>query len=296
MRREDRLRGLEVGVAGHQEVKVGGGLVDEGALEVAECSPHPPLTPLSQINGRGGEQSRTDLVKEVEAHVGGDLVVAAAARVEFAGGGANQLLEAALTHRSVSGLNNERLEFLGDGLLNFVIAAELYRRRPQCDEGDLSRLRANLVNRASLAQIARDLELGRYLRLGSGEMKSGGQRRDSILADAVEAIVGAIYLDGGFDDSRDCLHHLYRQRLDNLPRVDELKDPKTRLQEYLQGVPLPLPEYELLQVTGKAHAQTFRVACRVAGLELSSQGSAGSRRKAEQVAAQNLFDQLKGQS
>lgn len=202
------------------------------------------------------------------------------------------LLAAALTHRSVSGRNNERLEFLGDGILNFVIADELFHRRPDHQEGELSRLRASLVNRASLARIGRELALGDYLRLGSGELKSGGHRRESILADAVEAIFGAIYLDADFATCRRCIVRLYQARLEDLPDVDQLKDPKTRLQEYLQGARLPLPSYELLQVSGQAHAQTFRVACRVEGLEAHSTGSASSRRKAEQAAAQALLRQL----
>lgn len=203
------------------------------------------------------------------------------------------LLEAALTHRSVSGQNNnERLEFLGDGILNFVIADQLFHRRPDHQEGELSRLRASLVNRGSLARIGRALELGGYLRLGSGELKSGGHRRESILADAVEAILGAIYLDAGFTTCRDCIVALYRQRLEDLPSVDALKDPKTRLQEHLQGQRLPLPSYALLQISGQAHAQTFRVECRVDGLQSVTTGAAGSRRKAEQAAAEAMLRQL----
>ncbi len=200
------------------------------------------------------------------------------------------LLEDALTHRSAGPGNNERLEFLGDGVLNFVIAAELYRRKPGFREGELSRLRASLVRGETLAEIARQLELGDFLVLGSGELKSGGFRRDSILADALEAILGAIYLDGGFEACRDCVRRLFAELLDELPDAQQLKDPKTRLQEYLQGSGLALPEYQLLATSGKAHEQRFRVECRVAELALSAQATAGSRRKAEQSAASALLD------
>ena len=202
------------------------------------------------------------------------------------------LIEEALTHRSVEGPNNERLEFLGDSILNFVIAAELFRLRPEEPEGALSRLRANLVNRSSLAELGRQLGLGSYLRLGGGERKSGGRRRDSILADALEAVFGAAFLDGGFEAARDLIIRLYSRRLAQLPAAAELKDPKTRLQEYLQGFQLPLPTYEVLDVQGKAHEQIFRVRCSVDGLGASSEGQAGSRRKAEQVAADALLGEL----
>ncbi|KAB7627559.1 ribonuclease III [Alkalilimnicola sp. S0819] len=207
-----------------------------------------------------------------------------------------ELLQAALTHRSMGGANNERLEFLGDGLLNFVIAEALFRLRPRCNEGELSRLRANLVNRGSLALISRDLGLGEWMRLGGGELKSGGHRRESILADAVEAIVGAVYLDGGFEAAVALLHRLYAARLADLPDVESLKDPKTRLQEYLQAGGKPLPEYELLQITGKAHEQSFRVACRLQGHDFYGEGRSGSRRKAEQAAAEHMLQLLKGKS
>ena len=203
-----------------------------------------------------------------------------------------ELLAEALTHRSVSGPDNERLEFLGDGILNFVVADELFHRRPDAPEGVLSRLRATLVNGRSLAEIGKALELGRYLRLGGGEMKSGGQRRKSILADAVEAIFGAIYLDGGFDAARQAILLLYRDRLQSLPTEAELKDPKTRLQEYLQAGRRPLPAYEVLEITGKSHDQVFRVACTLQDAAVAAEGTAGSRRKAEQEAAQQMLRQL----
>ncbi len=203
------------------------------------------------------------------------------------------LLEEALTHRSVSERNNERLEFLGDGILNFVIADALFHRHPGDAEGGLSRLRASLVNRETLATLARQIDLGNALRLGSGELKSGGRRRDSILSDALEAVFGAVYLDGGFGACQDLILRLYAERLEHLPSAADLKDPKTRLQEYLQAARLPLPSYEVLDVTGKAHDQLFRVACRVDGLTSESIGEEGSRRRAEQRAAEALLEQLR---
>lgn len=204
------------------------------------------------------------------------------------------LLQRALTHRSLGGVNNERLEFLGDGVLNFVIAEEVFHRRPEASEGELSRLRANLVNKPSLASLARDLGLGEQVRLGTGELKSGGHRRDSILADGLEAIFGAVYLDGGFAPAREVITRLYRDRLADLPELDQLKDPKTRLQEHLQAIRLPLPEYEVIDVSGQAHAQTFRVSCRIADIDATTTGEAGSRRKAEQSAASAMLERLSG--
>ncbi len=205
------------------------------------------------------------------------------------------LLQAALTHRSAGGRNNERLEFLGDAVLGFAIAQWLYEKFPQAREGELSRLRASLVKRDSLAEIARDLELGQYLKLGSGELKSGGHRRESILADAMEAIFGAILLDSDFDRCRDCIHRLFASRLEDMPSAAQLKDPKTRLQEYLQARKLELPAYEILEVSGRAHNQRFVVECRVAGLEQSSQGQGSSRRRAEQEAARAMLGQLEAE-
>ncbi len=202
------------------------------------------------------------------------------------------LLAQALTHRSAGAENNERLEFLGDAVLGMVIAEALYRQFPDASEGDLSRLRASLVKKSSLAAIGRDLNLGEYLSLGSGELKSGGYRRDSILADAVEAIFGAVYLDAGFDPARKLILHLYREQLAAIPSADSLKDPKTRLQEYLQSRQINLPQYEVIQVTGQAHNQTFHVQCDIAEKNLSSRGQGSSRRKAEQAAAKAMLEQL----
>lgn len=205
------------------------------------------------------------------------------------------LLAEALTHRSAPGPNNERLEFLGDSILNFVVADELFRRCPRDSEGALSRLRASLVNRPSLADLARDLQLGSCLRLGSGELKSGGHRRESILADTLEAVLGAVYLDGGFDACRGVIRQLYQERLDCLPSIADLKDAKTRLQEYLQGQRRPLPNYTVLEVRGKAHDQVFRVQCLVDGVAAATEGEAGSRRQAEQQAADAMLVFLREQ-
>jgi ribonuclease-3 len=202
------------------------------------------------------------------------------------------LLTEALTHRSAAPVNNERLEFLGDGILNFVIAARLFKQYPEMQEGDLSRLRASLVNKDSLADIAKLLELGEYIKLGSGELKSGGRRRDSILADAVEAILGAVYLDGGFDTCRSLVLRLYAEKLHNIPDIQTLKDPKTRLQELLQSRRYPLPEYTVLDVSGKAHKQMFRVECRIRELECITTAEGRSRRKAEQAAAELAIEEV----
>ncbi len=201
-----------------------------------------------------------------------------------------RLLDSAVTHRSAGSGNNERLEFLGDAVLGQVVAEQLYYSFPKADEGQLSRLRASLVKRETLADIARGLDLGDYLRLGSGELRSGGFRRDSILADALEAVFGAVLIDGGFKACHDCIHRLYARRFENISVVDELKDPKTRLQEYLQSRKLTLPEYETVHVTGKAHNQLFEVECRVADLELACLGQGSSRRKAEQAAAVRMLE------
>ncbi|QKT04904.1 ribonuclease III [Ectothiorhodospiraceae bacterium 2226] len=205
-----------------------------------------------------------------------------------------RLLHTALRHRSVGGNHNERLEFLGDGLLNFVIAAELFERHPAADEGSLSRLRASLVRGDTLAEIARDLKLGECLELGPGELKSGGFRRSSILADALEAVFGAVYLDQGMAAAEDLIRSLFQARLDVLPTAaGTLKDPKTRLQEFLQSRRLPLPVYTVLSVEGEAHEQSFTVECQVEGVAIGpSRGIGASRRKAEQAAAQTLLEQL----
>jgi len=202
------------------------------------------------------------------------------------------MLDAAVTHRSAGSGNNERLEFLGDAVLGHVVAEWLYSTFPDAGEGQLSRLRATLVKRETLADIARGLDLGDYLRLGSGELKSGGFRRDSILADALEAILGGILLDGGFDTCKACIHRLFAGRFDTLSATDELKDPKTRLQEYLQSRKLALPVYAMTEVSGKAHHQQFVVECRIDELGTAASGNGGSRRKAEQSAADNMLEQL----
>ncbi len=202
------------------------------------------------------------------------------------------LLAEALTHRSAASVNNERLEFLGDGILNFVIAASLFGQYADMNEGDLSRLRASLVNRDSLADIAKMLELGQYIELGSGELKSGGRRRDSILADAVEAIFGAVYIDGGFDTCRDLILRLYAEKLQNVPDVQTLKDPKTSLQELLQSRRYPIPAYTVLEVTGKAHNQMFKVECCIEDLNCVTTAQGRSRRKAEQAAAKLALEEV----
>lgn len=201
-------------------------------------------------------------------------------------------MQQALTHRSAGKLNNERLEFLGDSILSFVISTELYQRFSDIDEGTLSRLRASLVKGETLALMARDLELGEYLNLGSGELKSGGFRRASILADTLEALLGAIFLDSDIDTVQGIILRLYSERLAKVDPSQALKDPKTRLQEYLQSRSKPLPEYEVTNIQGKSHAQTFTVSCRVDGLDepVISQGS--SRRKAEQAAAQEVLSRF----
>lgn len=202
------------------------------------------------------------------------------------------LMNQALRHRSAGGRHNERLEFLGDAILNFVVAAELYARRPDACEGELSRLRALLVKEDSLARIARALHLGDYLQLGAGELKSGGFRRASILADALEAVIGACYLHAGFEAAAVLIRNLFADALAHLPDAETLKDPKTRLQEYLQARQRPLPVYEVCDISGAAHHQTFTVLCRVEGIDTPGQGVGSSRRKAEQAAAQTLLERL----
>lgn len=202
------------------------------------------------------------------------------------------LLEAALTHRSAGGAHNERLEFLGDAILNCVIAKLVFSEFGAADEGDLSRFRASLVSGEALAVIASEISLGDQIRLGSGELKSGGFRRKSILADALEALFGAIYLDGGFDAAARVIERLFVSRLDRLPTAAELKDPKTRLQESLQAQGLPLPTYSVDSITGEAHNQQFEVGCTVATLGLRTVATGASRRRAEQAAAQLLLNEL----
>ncbi|MFG6137475.1 MULTISPECIES: ribonuclease III [Halomonas] len=204
------------------------------------------------------------------------------------------LLELALTHRSYGGRNNERLEFLGDSIVNFVIAEDLFQRFPQAREGQLSRLRARLVKGQTLAELAREMEFGGHLLLGSGEMKSGGHRRDSILADAVEAVIGAIYLDAGMETARARVLAWYAERLEDINLQDTQKDPKTRLQEFLQSRQSALPRYEVISVEGEAHAQTFTVECHVEMLEEHTLGIGSSRRHAEQQAAEMALSHLEG--
>jgi ribonuclease-3 len=202
------------------------------------------------------------------------------------------LCHVALTHRSAGADHNERLEFLGDSILNCAVARSLYEAHPLADEGDLSRLRATLVSGESLARIAAQIGLGDHLRLGPGELKSGGFRRASILADALEAVLGAIFLDAGFDAAAAAVNHIIGSRLTELPAADTLKDPKTRLQEALQGHGLALPVYTLTAVSGDPHLQSFTVICEVPVLNVSAVGEGGSRRRAEQLAAAKMLDLL----
>ncbi|MDH4133523.1 MAG: ribonuclease III [Gammaproteobacteria bacterium] len=203
-----------------------------------------------------------------------------------------RLLERALTHRSRSSQNYERLEFLGDSILSFVIADALYGRFPQTTEGDLTRLRASLVRRETLAGLARELDMGNCLELGGGELKSGGFDRDSILADALEALFGAIYIDGGIDAVRDVVRRLYQPVIERIDPAVIQKDPKTRLQEFLQKHSLPTPAYEVLSVEGEPHQQHFVVACRVTGVDQPVHGEGNSRRNAEQAAAARICEML----
>lgn len=203
-----------------------------------------------------------------------------------------RLLAQALTHRSAQSQNNERLEFLGDALLGFVVAEALWQRIPDADEGRLSRLRASLVNKESLAALAREMDLGDYLHLGAGELRSGGHARDSILADALEAIFAAIYLDKGFEPAREVILTLLSAPLERAVAAGTLKDPKTRLQELLQADRRPLPRYSVLNVTGSAHEQLFRVRCALADGGEVAEGEGTSRRRAEQKAAERMLGLL----
>jgi len=201
------------------------------------------------------------------------------------------LARLALTHRSIGKPNNERLEFLGDALLGAIIAEMLYEVHPKASEGELSRLRAQLVNGQALAVVARELELGDGLQLGPGELKSGGFRRDSILADAFEAMIAAVYLDGGFDACRDTVRGLFAERIAALRRSS--KDAKTRLQEWLQAKGLPLPHYELVASHGEDHAKTFDISCTITEpVALVAEAHGGNRRAAEQDAAEIVLNQL----
>lgn len=199
------------------------------------------------------------------------------------------LFRAALTHRSAPGLNNERMEFLGDAVLNLVVAHHLYAAFPQATEGDLSRLRARVVSGEPLAEVAATLGLGEALHLGSGELKTGGFRRRSILADALEAVFGALYLDGGLAVAEGVIESLFGPLIAALPAPHELKDAKTRLQEYLQSRGLALPRYRVERVEGEPHAQIFHVMGEVPALRLSAEGCGSSRRRAEQEAAERIL-------
>jgi len=201
-------------------------------------------------------------------------------------------LAQALTHRSASSTNNERLEFLGDAVLDTVISEIVYRYRPDSSEGELSRLRSALVKDTSLADLAAKLGLGEHLILGPGEKKAGGHRRGSILADALEALFGAVYLDAGYEAAAKVICTAFGDRLDNLPDPAELRDPKTRLQEHLQSMQLGLPIYEITDIRGKAHKQSFTVSCTAAKPERTAVGTGGSRRDAEQDAASKMLDVL----
>ncbi len=204
-----------------------------------------------------------------------------------------KFLTIALTHRSKGGEHNERLEFLGDAVVNFVIAEILYQQFPKATEGELSRWRASLVNRDTLADLAKEFELGRFLFLGPGELRSGGAERQSILSCAMEAIIGAVYLDGGFDMVRNKLAEWYEPWLQSLSSAASHKDPKTLLQEYLQSRRMALPIYKVETITGEAHQQIFTISCRVEGLTEKTLGKGTSRRRAEQDAALAMLGVLK---
>lgn len=196
-----------------------------------------------------------------------------------------ELLQQALTHRSFGATHNERLEFIGDAVLNCAIAAALFERFPQMKEGDLSRLRANLVNRDTLAALAQAQGFGTSVRLGEGEVKSGGALRPSILADAFEAVIGAVFVDAGFDMARDAIGRAYAPLIAQINPDDPGKDPKTRLQEWLQARRVAVPDYSVIGIAGEAHAQTFTVECRITALGVATRGQGNSRRAAEQTAA-----------
>jgi ribonuclease-3 len=202
------------------------------------------------------------------------------------------LLERALTHRSAGRANNERLEFLGDAALGLVMAEALWQRFPDADEGELSRRRAALVNKDSLAAVARGMRLGDYLRLGTGELRTGGHARDSILADALEAIIGAVYADAGLDAVRAMLLRIFAEPLEQVASRDAVKDPKTRLQEWLQARRRPVPEYAVVDVSGAAHDQHFAVLCKLTDAAAETRGEGSSRRRAEQDAAAKMLADL----
>lgn len=203
------------------------------------------------------------------------------------------LLKIALTHRSKGGENNERLEFLGDAVVNFVVAEILYQQFPRASEGELSRWRATLVNRDALADVAKQFELGKYIHLGPGEIRSGGSERLSILSCAMEAVIGAVYLDGGFDAARAGIMRWYEPMIKSLSSASSHKDPKTLLQEFLQSQRMPLPVYTVESIEGEAHQQRFTISCQVDGVPLKTFGEGTSRRRGEQNAAQAMLGVLK---
>lgn len=200
-----------------------------------------------------------------------------------------QLLAQALTHRSSPGANNERLEYLGDAVLDVVVSEATYRLRPDATEGELSRIRSSLVKDTMLTELAMEIDLGSHLILGTGVKRGGGYGRSSILGDALEAVFGAVYLDAGFDEARRVIQTVYGERLRKLPESASRRDPKTRLQELLQGRKLDLPVYRVETITGKAHRQTFEVSCTIAALDASTIGQGTSRRQAEQDAAMKML-------
>lgn len=206
------------------------------------------------------------------------------------------LLEAALSHRSVGNQNYERLEFLGDSVLNCVISIELFRRHPKAKEGALSRIRASLVNGERLAELAKHFQLGDYVRLGIGELKSGGFQRKSILADSMEAIIGAIYLDADFAACQRCILQWFAPYFEKIGMAHIPKDAKTQLQEYLQAHKMPLPHYHITHVSGEAHQQVFRVQCHIEPALPTTEGVGSNRRQAEQIAAERMLQLLRQQT
>ena len=205
----------------------------------------------------------------------------------------SELFKSALTHRSAGKQNNERLEFLGDAVLGLVIAQLLFNQFPNCSEGDLSRLRAHLVCKSKLAELAKQAELGRYIQLGSGERKSGGHHRASILADSLEAIIGAIYLIKGFEYTERFIAELYAGDIEQLPDVQVLKDAKTRLQEKLQAQQINIPEYKVIAERGEGNNKQFTIECIIKALSLTTTGEEKSKKKAEQVAAEKMLELYK---
>ncbi len=200
-----------------------------------------------------------------------------------------------LTHRSAHNSHNERMEFLGDSVLGLIITNALYRNMPKATEGYLSRLRASLVNESTLAEIANELSLGDFLRLGAGELKSGGFRRKSILSDTLEAVIASVFLEKGMDATQKFVLKIYTDRLEDLPSEDDLKDPKSRLQELLQSRKFEIPSYAVVDISGDDHRQMFTAECTIPSLEVETKGVSSSRRKAEQQAAQNAYDIVKHQ-